>query len=392
MEPNLQTTKRTRASFAPVAACAALLLAAGAFVAATCTPVLKARLVSSAFAGPMYVTAPAGDSRLFVVERAGTVRIFQNGTVLATPFLDITSQVSQSGEGGLLSIAFSPTYASNGQFFAMYSNTANATVIARFLRSSTDPNRADAASQFPLLTIPLTATNHKGGTIKFSPVDGYLYVGLGDGGSNSANARDPASLLGKLLRIDVTGGPTAPYTIPTTNPFVGVSGYRAEIWDLGFRNPFRWTFDRDTGDLWIADVGQNTLEEIDYEPAGQGGRNYGWPTQEGTSCYQPTTAAPCDDPENPTRYTFPVYEYTHADGCSITGGTLARGSAPFLFGSYTFADYCSGSVWALIGGQRVSLNSQLGQGSLPGLSSLSEDAFGTIFLTQLTTGRLYRIE
>jgi glucose/arabinose dehydrogenase len=392
MEPNLQSIRRGPAgSSTRLGALAAMLLTACWLVGPTCQPLLRATLVSSSFDNPIYATTPAGDPRLFVVERAGTVRIFQNGTVLPTPFLDITSQVSTTGEAGLLSIAFSPSYASDGEFYAYYVNTSNTTVLARFLRSSTDPNLADATSQFVLLTQTNTATNHKGGTIKFSPVDGFLYIGLGDGGSVPANARDPSSLLGKMLRIDVTGGPTAPYTIPSTNPFVGVAGTRPEIWDLGFRNPFRWSFDRANGDLWIGDVGQDQREEVDYEPAGQGGRNYGWPSQEGSLCYQPTTDAPCDDPANPTRYVFPVTEYTHADGCAITGGLVSRGAAAFLPGAYLFGDFCSGHIWGFINARQVLLDSQFG-GTHAGLTSFFEDADGQVYFTQMTTGRIYRIQ
>jgi glucose/arabinose dehydrogenase len=391
MERNLQSGRRSPTGSFMQAGALGVLLAACWLVGPTCQPLLRAHLVSSSFANPIYVTAPAGDPRLFVVERAGTVRIFQNGTVLPTPFLDITSQVSLNGESGLLSIAFSPDYASNGQFFAFYVNTSNTTVLSRFLRSSTDPNQADPASEFVLLTQTNTANNHKGGTIQFSPVDGFLYMGLGDGGSLAANARDPASLLGKMLRIDVTGGPTAPYTIPSSNPFVGVAGYRAEIWDLGFRNPFRWSFDRQTGDLWIGDVGQSQREEVDFEPAGPGGKNYGWPSQEGTLCYQPTVAAPCDDPANPTLYVFPVLEYTHADGCAITGGLVSRGSAAFIGGSYLFGDFCSGHLWGFIDAQRVLLDSQFG-GAHPSVDSFGEDSAGEVYFTELNTGSLYKIQ
>ena len=392
MEPNLQSSRLgTGASLVSLGSLAALVLTACLFAGASCQPALRAILLAPTFSSPIYVAAPAGDSRVFVVERAGTVRILSDGTVLPTPFLDITPQVSVSGESGLLSMAFSPNYESDGQFFAMFVNTSNTTVIARFLRSSTDPDRADPASQFTLLTQTNTATNHKGGTIKFSPIDNYLYIGLGDGGSDSTTARNPNELRGKMLRVNVTGGATSPYTIPSDNPFVGPDGVRDEIWAFGFRNPYRWTFDRQTGDMWIADVGQNTIEEIDYEPVGQGGRNYGWPSQEGSTCYQPTTQAPCDDPENPTLYTFPVYEYTHADGCSITGGSLYRGAVPSLRGSFTFADFCSGNVWALTGGQRVPLNQQLGIGTLTGVSSMSEAGPAALYMTVLTSGRIYKI-
>jgi hypothetical protein len=367
------------------------LLTTAALIAPSCEPLLRARLVATGLAAPIYVTAPAGDARVFIVERAGTVRILENGTVLATPFLDITGSVGTTGEGGLLSIAFSPDYASDGQLYAFYSNRSNTSVLSRFVRSSTDPNRVDASTERVLLTVQPSASNHKGGTIAFSPIDRYLYVGLGDGGP-SAPARDPNSLLGKMLRLDVSGGAASGYTVPSTNPFVGPDGIRDEIWSFGFRNPFRFAFDRQTGDLWIADVGQNEREEIDFEPAGTGGRDYGWPTHEGTNCYQPTTGFPCENPQAPVRYTFPIYEYTHADGCSITGGSLSRSGAAFLFGSYVFADYCSGRIWALVNGQRVEIGDLLGVGTLGGLTALSEDGQGRIYMTRVTTGDVYRID
>lgn len=386
------TGSRHRASLRSAVGCAGLLLAAFVMIGPTCQPLLRANVVASGLASPMYVTAPAGDARVFIVERAGTVRILANGSVLAAPFLDISANVGTAGEGGLLSIAFSPDYASDGQLYAFYSNRSNTSVLSRFVRSSTDPNRADATSEFVLLTLQPGATNHKGGTIAFSPVDRYLYIGIGDGGSNSALARDPDSLFGKMLRLDVSGGAQSAYTIPSTNPFAGPDGVRDEIWSLGFRNPFRWSFDRANGDLWIADVGQNSNEEIDYEPVGTGGRDYGWPTHEGNACFQPTAAAPCDDPQAPVRYTFPVYQYTHAEGCSITGGSVSRGGAAFLNGAYLFSDLCSGHVWALINGSRVELDAMLGVGTLGGLVALSEDSSGRIHLVQLNAGTVYRID
>jgi glucose/arabinose dehydrogenase len=370
----------------------ALALASAFLMAPSCTPALRARVVATGLDLPTYLTAPAGDPRLFVTEREGRIRIVENGVVLATPFLDISALVSTDGEGGLLGLAFSPQYASNGQFFVLYANLAGTPVVARFLRSASDPNLADASSRFELLAIPQPAgaTNHKGGTIAFSPLDGFLYVGAGDGTRRIA-ARDPGSPLGKFLRIDVSGGPTSPYTVPASNPFVGPDGVLDEIWSLGFRNPFRWSFDRATGDLWIGDVGQNDVEEVDYEPAGMGGRNYGWPSHEGTTCFDPTLAAPCDDPENPTLYQFPIHEYTHAEGCSVTGGVRYRGSAAFLAGAYLFGDFCQGRVWALVNGVRTNFTATFG-GPLNGLVAISEDGFGEAYLTQMGAGRVLKIE
>jgi glucose/arabinose dehydrogenase len=368
---------------------AACFLAAVVMLGPTCRP-SGTVIVATGLAAPMYVTAPTGDPRLFILERAGRVRIHEDGALLPTPFLDITTLVSTTGEGGLLGLAFSPQYSSNGQFYIFYSDLAGDTVLARVLRSATDPDRADAASLFPLLTLDPPNTNHKGGTIAFSPVDGFLYVGVGDGGS-SANARSPSSLLGKFLRLNVAGGPTTPYTIPSSNPFVGPDGIRDEIWAFGFRNPFRWSFDRATGDLWIGDVGQQTIEEVDFETPGDGGLDYGWPTHEGTNCFQPDATHPCDDPQNPSLYAFPVTQYTHADGCSVTGGVRFRGTSVIHTGKYFFADFCSGKVWTYVDGQTLEQTNALG-GPFPGLVAISEDGFGEVYLTELNAGRVRRLK
>jgi glucose/arabinose dehydrogenase len=371
--------------------CIAVVAATGGILAPTCRPAIRTRLVAT-LTQPTFVTAPAGDARLFITQRRGQIRIVENGNLLATPFLDIQSLVSEFGEGGLLGLAFSPQYASNGEFFVYYTNLDGSPLVARYLRSATNPNLADPASGFVLLTLtqPAGETVHKGGTIAFSPVDGFLYVGRGDGGMRLL-ARDGTSLLGKMLRIDVSGGPTAPYTIPASNPFVGPDGVLDEIWSQGFRNPFRFSFDRENGDLWIADVGQAQREEIDYEPAGSGGLDYGWPSHEGTNCFQPTPEAPCDDPQNPTLYQFPIYEYAHDEGCSVTGGVRYRGSAAFLAGAYLFGDFCTGSVWALIDGMRIDFTTTLG-GPLTSLVAISEDGLGEVYLTQMNVNRVLRIE
>jgi glucose/arabinose dehydrogenase len=338
----------------------------------------------------MFVTAPSGDARLFIVERAGTIRIVQNGSLLATPFLNISSQVTTEGEGGLLGLAFSPQYASNGQFFVMYANLNGDIVLARGLRS-VNPNRA-LGTLFTLLRIDPQAQRHKGGTLAFSPNDGFLYVGVGDGG-DMETARDPSVLLGKFLRLNVAGGPTSPYTIPPSNPFVGPDGVRDEIWAIGFRNPFRWSFDRATGDLWIADVGQNAVEELDFEPAGAGGLDYGWPTHEGSSCFMPDATHPCDDPQNPSRYVFPIHDYAHSDvNCSsITGGVVFRGNSMFHHGKYFFGDYCTGQLWTYSNGEVRDRTLHFG-GPFAGIVAISEDGFGEVYITELDAGRIRRIE
>jgi len=367
-----------------------LLVGAHLLLAASCGP--HGKVVATGLSAPMYATGPTGDARLFIAERAGKIKILENNAVRATPFLDITDRVSQTGEGGLLGLAFSPSYASSGQFFVFYSNAAGQSVLSRFVRSSTDPNQANPASEFPLLAVTPPGTNHKGGTIAFSPVDGFLYLGLGEGGFPQ-NARDPNSLLGKMLRLNVAGGPTSPYTIPASNPFAAANdGIRNEIWSFGFRNPFRFSFDRANGGLWIGDVGQDDLEEVDYEPAGAGGRDYGWPTHEGTLCYSPAPGYLCDNPANPVRFTFPVYEYPHSDGCAITGGVIPRVPNAYLAGSYVFSDYCSNRVWSLTGGQRVDRTSAISPASpFNGIAAVSEDGLGKVYLVELGGGRVIKL-
>ena len=250
-----------------------------------------ARIVTSGLTKPLYLTH-AGDSRLFIVERAGVIRIYQGGSLLSQPFLDITSLVQDTGtEEGLLGLAFPPTFSpSHAQFYVYYVNNAGDLVLARYNVSAGNPNIADPTSAEIVLTIPHPGqANHNGGQLAFGPQDGYLYLAPGDGGSKTSsdpgvNAQDPAKLLGKILRIDVETGDPLTYTIPPTNPFTQTPGFRPEIWALGFRNPFRFSFDRTTGDLFIADVGQSNIEEIDYEPSNDpGGKNYGWDCYEGSN-------------------------------------------------------------------------------------------------------------
>ena len=287
----------------------------------------------------------AGDNtgRLFVVEQAGRIRVVDNGALLPTPFLDISANVLSGGERGLLGLAFPPAYVMTGRFYVNYTRIPDgATVIARYLVTA-DPNVADPSSEVILLTIAQPASNHNGGQLGFGP-DGLLYIGMGDGGGAGdqfMNAQNPASLLGKILRIDVESG-AVPYAIPPSNPFVDNAAYRGEIWALGLRNPWRFSFDRQTGDLFIGDVGQGSYEEVDFQPAGSpGGQNYGWNIMEGAHCFGPMGC-------NQAGFALPVAEYGHGQGCSITGGFVYRGQAhPALFGTYVYADYCSGRFWGL---------------------------------------------
>jgi len=327
----------------------------------------------------------AGDDRLFVVEQPGRIRIIKNGELLARPFLDITDRVSTSAnEQGLLGLAFHPDYTANGQFFVNYTRRADgATVIERYAVSAADPDAADETSGKVILVIDQPESNHNGGGIAFGP-DGYLYIGMGDGGGagdrhgSIGNGQNLNSLLGKLLRIDVTDQDT--YAVPADNPFGD------EIWSYGWRNPWRFSFDRATGDLYIADVGQNQYEEVNFQPSDSpGGENYGWRIMEGSHCFNPREG--CDQ----TGLILPVAEYSHAEGCSITGGYVYRGSRfPQLSGQYFFADYCLGTIWSL---QRDAAGRwQMTERLSPDIrvSSFGEDAAGELYVID-HGGAVYRM-
>lgn len=337
---------------------------------------------------PLYLThAGDGSGRLFVVEQAGRILLFKDGAVLPTPFLDIISLVgSEANEQGLLSVAFHPDYTRNGLLFVNYTNKQGDTVIARY-RVSDNPDVADGNSGQILLTIDQPYANHNGGQLNFGP-DGYLYVGMGDGGAANDpenNAQTLSSLLGKILRLDVAKG--EPYGVPETNPFVGNDQARPEIWSYGWRNPWRFSFDRATGDLYVADVGQNQYEEVHVEMAGEaGGRNYGWRLMEGFHCFNPSDC----DPET-LDLELPVVEYDHSQGCSITGGYVYRGQQyPALAGVYLYGDYCSGLIWGL----RLEPDGSWSQAELlqtdHTISSFGEDQSGELYLID-HTGRVLEI-
>lgn len=289
---------------------------------------------------PVFAThAGDGSGRIFVLEKAGRVVALDADGGNARTFLDIQDRVgSSSSEQGLLGLAFDPAFASNGRLFVYYTDEDGDTVIARFAANA-ERTTADPASEAVLLTAKQPAANHNGGMLAFGP-DGYLYAGLGDGGGANdryENGQNLATILGAVLRVDVSGDGAV---VPADNPFVGQEGPRPEIWAYGLRNPWRFSFDRLTGDLWIADVGQNQWEEINFQPAGSpGGENYGWPIMEGTHCFQADT---CDQ----SGLVLPVAEYSHDLGCSVTGGYVYRGAAqPALQGVYFYGDYCTGRIW-----------------------------------------------
>lgn len=299
-------------------------------------------LVVQGLQRPVGVYSLPGDERLFVLEQEGRIRLVSQGQILATPFLDIRDRVgSRASEQGLLGLAFHPHYASNGFFFVNYTDRDGNTVVSR-MRVSADPQRGDPTTEKPLLYIVQPYANHNGGHIVFGP-DGYLYIGTGDGGAAGdphGNAQNLNTLLGKLLRLDVDRGD--PYAIPPDNPFAQGGG-RPEIWALGLRNPWQFAFDPLNGDLYIADVGQNLWEEVDYLPAGTpGGVNLGWDYREGFHPFE-------GEPPPGIQLTDPVWEYGHDQGCSITGGVVYRGqSLPAFWGVYLFGDYCTGTVWGLL--------------------------------------------
>jgi glucose/arabinose dehydrogenase len=342
------------------------------------------------FDWPVLVTnAGDGSNRLFVVEKPGRIVIVRDGSKETTPFLDIQPLVGSDGsEQGLLGLAFHPDYSSNGEFFVNYTNLERDTVIARY-QVTTDSEQADPSSATMLLQVDQPASNHNGGNLVFGP-DGFLYIGLGDGGRTGdpwGNAQNLGVLLGKLLRIDVDGG--SPYGIPADNPFMHSvdPGVRPEIWAYGLRNPWRYSFDRATGDLYIGDVGQYRYEWVHRQPAGTGGgQNYGWNIREGSHCY--STGTNCDT----TSLVSPIAEYDHSLGCSITGGYAYRGAAyPELVGTYFFADYCSGRFWSL---RETTPGDWLMDPPLESPlrpSSFGEDEDGELYVVSLHNNGLYRL-
>jgi glucose/arabinose dehydrogenase len=298
---------------------------------------LRLAQVTGGLNSPVHLTAPAGDARLFVVEQAGRIRIIRNGQLVARPFLDIAAKTGSGGERGLLSVAFHPNYTSNGFFFVHYTDRNGDTRVERY-RVTSNPDSADAGSADLILTVDQPFANHNGGLLLFTE-DGKLLVGLGDGGSGGdpmGHGQDRSTLLGSILRLDIDHG--LPYVIPSDNPFAGLSSARGEIWAWGLRNPWRFSIDRTEDLIYIADVGQGSWEEVNVERADAGGLNYGWNIMEGRHCYR---SGSC----NQSNLVLPALEYSHSEGCSVTGGAVYRGSAmPSLRGHYFYSDYCQGWI------------------------------------------------
>lgn len=368
-------------------------LVAAAPAAASAQQPIDTEFVVGGLNAPLFVCAAPGDdaSRIFVVTQFGKIRIVENDALLPSSFLDINSKLLFGGERGLLGMAFHPDYEQNGYFYVNYSdNSGGDTVIERY---QVDPNNADLAlanSAFKLIEIDQPYSNHNGGWIEFGP-DGFLYIGMGDGGSGGDpgnRAQSGTSLLGKMLRIDVDNpGGGLNYGIPPSNPFVGNPNFLDEIWSYGLRNPWRSDFDALTGDLWIADVGQNAWEEIDYEPAGTGGRNYGWRITEGNHCYNPSSGC------NTNGLVLPIHEYSHGSGCSVTGGVVFRGrSMANMHARYFFSDYCSSNTWSMrqVGGVKTDFVTHTSE--LNGIGSIigwGEDADHEAYVCN--TSSVYRI-
>ncbi|HXC51449.1 MAG TPA: PQQ-dependent sugar dehydrogenase [Candidatus Limnocylindrales bacterium] len=356
---------------------------------------IDAILVSSDFIAPIFLTAPRLDARrVFVVERGGLIRILNlvDNSIDPTPFLDISDLTTNGGERGLFSMAFDPDYESNGRFFISYTNTSGDLVLARYEVS--DPNTADESTRKELVLVPHPgAANHNGGQLQFGS-DGYLYWSMGDGGSG-VNAQDDASMLGKLLRLDVDHDSAPFVTVPATNPhYAGGASELEYIWAKGLRNPWRFSFDRMTGDLYIGDVGAGSVEEVDYSPASSiGGENYGWNIFEASTCHSP----PCPDP--PTGFTFPVHEYTHASGCAVMGGYVYRGcSMPDLQGTYFFSDLCGAFIhtFEIAGGAATNVTDRTNDAksagaTFVGVVSWGQDARGEIYIIN-GNNSIYRME
>ncbi|MDX2167599.1 MAG: PQQ-dependent sugar dehydrogenase [Deltaproteobacteria bacterium] len=371
-------------------------------VASSSGTTLDAVLVASGLSQPVHIAAPPLDpNRLFIVEKTGAIRIVKNGALLPTPFLSLAGRVSSGAEQGLLSVAFHPLYEANRRLFVNYTDGRGNTVVARYTASAVNPDVVDPSSERILLIVNQPFPNHNGGQLAFG-ADGRLYVGMGDGGGNDDpfdQAQNDFSLLGKLLRLDVDVEVPPFYAVPPDNPNPGAGPLFGLIWAKGTRNPWRFSFDRLSGELYMGDVGQNQFEEIDVVPApAAGGANFGWDVFEANACYEPLPLF-ADCPVPPTGFTFPVLEYDHGQGCAVTGGFVYRGCAlPDLHGTYFYGDYCSAFVrsFALAGGIATALQDHTADLAPSGglainqISSFGEDARGELYIAD-QGGEVYKI-
>jgi glucose/arabinose dehydrogenase len=346
---------------------------------------LKLETIATGLSSPLYITSPAADTRLFVVEQGGQIKIIQDGATLAAPFLDVSAKIFSGGERGLLSLAFHPQYASNRQFYIYYTDPNGDITVERYRAAANNPNQADAASGTLVIRIPhRDYPNHNGGQLAFGS-DGYLYISTGDGGGGGdplGSGQSFTSLLGKLLRLDVSA---EPYRIPQTNPYAGLAARREEIWAYGLRNPWRFSFDSADSKLYIGDVGQVEREEINVADVNEAGLNYGWNTTEGLSCY---SGAICDK----TGITLPAIDHAHPGAVSITGGYVYRGSKiPDITGTYFYGDFGVGWVKSFVY-RNGAATEQKDWPSLkvPNLASFGVDSVGELYVVSLA-GTVYRI-
>ena len=405
----------------------ALVAVSLSFLVAPAARAVEVQRILTGLEEPVWLAAPEGDDRLFVLERTGRILVYADGALLPDPFLDLSGIVDRGGdggpgnEGGLLGLAFAPDYAASGAFYVYYTITGSGgdvltSRLSRFLVDAGDPDAALPGSEKVLREVGQPSANHNGGTILFGS-DDMLYWGLGDGGGQNdpdETGQDGDELLGKMLRLDVAfSDPDDDYAIPPDNPFVGPDGILDEIWALGLRNPFRFSFDRLSGDLYIGDVGQNRIEEVDVQAASSpGGENYGWDVMEGTECFaggQNGTEPPCFDPS----FTDPVFEYLHSDppgtACasagSITGGVVYRGTYDELLGQYLFADFNCGGIWSfewdgaggIVPGSLVDRTDEFtpDESSIVAPVAFGEDGHGEVYVVALrfggTTGEVFQL-
>jgi hypothetical protein len=390
-------TRRTSASARGAAQPLALLLAALCLLAGTC-PRFVALPVAAGLELPVFAAAPVGDPRLFVVEQRGRIRLVDplTGAVGAT-FLDIRSRVAVGAEAGLWGLAFAPDFAATGQLYVLYDDLQHRLVLSRFVAPDPGGDAADPASEFVLTRVSVPSNVERmGTTLAFGPLDGMLYLALGDG-ENTWSAQDLRSLRGKLLRLDVGGGPRAPYTIPPDNPFAGGNPAvtRPEIWGLGLHDPLRFEFDPETGDLWLGDAGKDFVHEVDLAPPGMAPVNFGWPVHEGSRCVasRPDLGLPCENPAAPQRFLFPAVEVPNGEACRIVAGSPYR--HPWFQRLYAFSDRCRARVgfFSPDGGEAIDATPWLTSegASFDDVTAVVRDGLGELHVVSRGNGRVYRL-